>query len=341
MGKITLLVIITFLYTSCIIENIIPENTWNISDVYDKNNNIQVIKEEGREFTILQLTDMHIGSYIMDDYSAVKNTLDMVREAIEISKPDMLLLTGDNIIATGVINTLWAERLIVFLDSFKIPYILVMGNHDGGGFFDTKNINRKQIVADIFASGKYSLFNKGPINIGGIGNYCVDIIKENGEILFSIIVLDNGDNDFTAKQLAWYEWHVINLSELTFGTYAPDEGKVIKTFLSYHRPLYETYSLWKEIQANDPALAAEFFGESPSIRKTNSGMFAKIKELKSTSHMFFGHDHRNMLYYQFQGIYFVYGLKTGTSSDYVKNKQGTTLITVKDDLTVSVNFLHR
>jgi 3',5'-cyclic AMP phosphodiesterase CpdA len=324
---------------ACVIDNIVPDYIWDESDQFDRNNYRQVIKEDGGDFRILQLTDMHIGSYLMDDFKAVNDTFDIVREAVKTAKPDMLVLTGDNVIATGVINTLWAERLIVFLDSFKIPYVLAMGNHDGSGFFDAKNNNRKLLTADVFASGKYSLFDKGPINIGGTGNYGVSIVRPNGELLYGVIVFDNGDNDFGAKQIKWYEWYVKNLSRSAYGTHEPDEGKVIKTIAVYHVPFPEVNNIRNELMNADPLLADQYFGESPTAHGTNSGMFIKMKELQSTAYMLFGHDHENALCYQYQGIFFVYGLKTGPCSGHEKNKQGTTLITLKDDLSVSVAFL--
>jgi len=333
MRKVLLTEMIVIFFTSCVIDAIVPENIWHESDAFNMNNYSQLIKKEGRDFTILQLTDVHIGG-------SIKDTFAIAQKAIENNSPDILVLTGDNVIDSGVINTLWAERLIVFLDSFKTPYILAMGNHDGGGFSGKTNNNRKQIVADVFASGKYSLFDKGPVNIGGTGNYGVNILKKKGEVLFSIVVLDNGDNDFTANQLAWYEWYVKNLSESVYGAYAPGEGKVVKTIAVYHVPLQEMHAIRTELQEKDPVMASECFGETPSTHGTNSGMFTKMQYLKSTTLMLFGHDHKNMLHYQYRGIDFVYGLKTGPCAGYDKDKQGTTLITIKDDLTASVVFMH-
>jgi len=325
---------------SCIIGNSIPDYLWDESDQFDVRRYRQVVKKDGCDFRILQLTDMHIGFYIMDG-EAVNDTFNIVSEAIKTAKPDMLVLTGDNVMETVVTNTLLAERLIVFLDSFKIPYILAMGNHDGRSFNYVKDNNRKHIVADVFASGKYSLFDKGPDNIGGIGNYGVNIIKPNGEFLYGIIVLDNGDNDLGAKQIRWYEWYVKNLSASVYGTYAPAESKVVKTMAVYHVPFPEVNNIRNELMNVDPILAAQYFGREPTTHGTNSGMFKKIKELQSTTHMFFGHDHENILYYQYQEIYFVYGLKTGPCREYDKGKQGTTLITLKDDLSVSVEFMYK
>jgi hypothetical protein len=66
-------------------------------------------------------------------------------------------------------------------------------------------------------------------------------------------------------------------------------------------------------------------------------MFQKMKGLQSTTHIFFGHDHHNMLCYKYQGIYFVYGSKTGICAYHDADRVGTTLVTLKDDMSVSVD----
>jgi hypothetical protein len=97
----------------------------------------------------------------------------------------------------------------------------------------------------------------------------------------------------------------------------------------------------EELKNTNPLLAAQCFGETPAVHSGNSGMFEKMKGLQSTTQMLFGHDHENVLYYQYEGIYFVYGLKTGPCSGHDKDKLGTTLITLKDDLTVTVEFMYK
>jgi Icc-related predicted phosphoesterase len=313
------------------------DGIWDESDEFNINDFKRIVKNH-EDFVILQLTDTHIGSYIMDDFDAVNRTFDMITEAVYANNPDMLILTGDNVIATGVINTLWAERLIVLLDSFKIPYALIMGNHDGGGFFDVKNDNRQQITADIFASGKYTLFSKGPENIGGTGNYGVNITDENNNVLYSLIMLDSNRDYLREKQVAWYEWYIKGINKAVYGTYNPPSGKIVKSMVFFHIPLPEIVDIKKELTLYDPILAADYFGESPCPQSKNTGMFQKIKQLESTTHIFFGHDHENTLYYEYQNIYWIYGLKTGYCAYPDNGKIGVTLITVSNDGKTAVEF---
>jgi hypothetical protein len=238
----------------------------------------------------------------------------------------LLVLTGDNV--SGTFNKSLGERLIAFLDTLEVPYALVMGNHDGEGFWNNEK------MGGIFGSGKYSLFSPGPDNIHGTGNYGVNIVDDRNRVLYGLVMLDSnryrgGGYDYIyPDQIAWYEWYVQGISADT----------PVKTMAFFHIPLPEINDIRTEMQNSDAALASDVFREDPCPPTENTGLFSKMKELKSTTHMFFGHDHVNLLNYNYQGIQFVYGLKTGTCSYYNLDRLGTTLITLKDDLSVTVEF---
>ena len=124
----------------------------------------------GRDYKILQLTDLHLGFGL---FSRKKDRLALraVRSIIERSKPDLIALTGDSVFpffpkAGTMNNKRQAEIFIRFMDSFRIPYALVYGNHDCEMF---SRYNKEQ-MAELFASGKYSIFAKGNPEIYGVGN---------------------------------------------------------------------------------------------------------------------------------------------------------------------------
>lgn len=84
-----------------------------------------------RDYKILQLTDLHLGFGI---FSGKKDRLALaaVTELIRRTKPDLLVLTGDSVFPffpkSGTMNNRkQAQKLLEFLDSFQIPYTLVLG----------------------------------------------------------------------------------------------------------------------------------------------------------------------------------------------------------------------
>jgi hypothetical protein len=199
-----------------------------------------------------------------------------------------------------------------------------MGNHDGEGFFDNEK------MGEVYRSGKHSLFTPGPANIQGCGNYGINIV-EGGNIVYALIMIDSnryrgiGYDYIYPAQIAWYEWYIRGVG-------------AVKSLAFFHIPLPEINDARKDMKRTDPAGAAIAFRQNPSPPSENTGMFQKMKDLDSTTHMFFGHDHVNRVDYKYQGIHFVYGLKTGPCSYYDADRQGTTLITIQDDLTVTVEF---
>ena len=149
-------------------------NYWKNSDPY----NFAVypnLKKHRDEFKIMLLTDIQLEYFSNSGipkfgFSAISQSLNMIAEDIKTYQPDLLILPGDNIAGAGFFKAIEGERLITFLDSFKIPYAPIIGNHDGEGYFAKNDDNREEFIAKIFGKGRYSLFQRGPVNLG-VGNY--------------------------------------------------------------------------------------------------------------------------------------------------------------------------
>jgi 3',5'-cyclic AMP phosphodiesterase CpdA len=299
-------------------------------DTYNVNDYASLVKKDGEAFRILQLAD----TQLENNEAKIQTTFDIITAAVKDNHPDMLVLTGDNV--SGSKNNVLGLRLIRFLDTFEIPYAMVMGNHDGEGKYNNEQ------MGEIYASGNYSLFTDGPGSIHGTGNYGVNIINKNNEVIYALIMIDSnryriGGYDYIYEdQIAWYEWMIKGVS--FSAPRAP--GTTVKSLAFFHIPLPEIDTIREKMIARNPAEAADAIREDPCPPKKNTGMFQKMKELGSTQYMFFGHDHVNMLDYEYEGIHFVYGLKTGPCSYYNDDRLGTTLITIEDDLTVTVEFKH-
>jgi 3',5'-cyclic AMP phosphodiesterase CpdA len=333
--KIYLLFVIacTF-FLSCSLDLDFLGTLWSPSDEYRITDYPQFKVGPGVDFRILQFTDTHINTYY-DDFETLQKTYRMMTLAIHENSPDLLILTGDNV--ANFVNSVWAWQLISFLDSFRIPYALIMGNHDGD-FTLLQDDNMRHVVADIYSQGKYSLFTKGPDNIGGVGNFGIQITNEKNQVIYSLVLMDSNRDYIRQNQVHWYEWYIKGLNKAVYGDHNPSSGKTVKNLTFVHIPLPEINDVRQAMVASDPAAAAAAFGGSSSGQTVNTGLFQRMKDLKSTTHIFFGHDHLNTLDYAYQGIHFVYGLKTGYNAYHDPNKLGATLITIKNDSTVRVDF---
>ena len=169
----------------------------------------------------------------------------------------------------------------------------------------------------------------GPGNITGVGNYVINIADTDGNIIYSLIVMDSNverkyedgeDYDYIHEdQIQWYEW-------------AAEGQPDVPSMLFFHIPLPEfadAQSMLESGEISDPTA----FGvnhEPVCAPPYNSGLFDKIVELGSTTHVFVGHDHINSLSLTYEGVRLTYGLKTGPTCYFEEEMQGATLITIAD-----------
>jgi hypothetical protein len=306
---------------------------WRPSDTFHAGDYAALTKRTGVDFRILQFTDTHINAYY--DGFAIEESFNMMRKAVQITGPDLIVLTGDNV--GNFINSVWAWQLITFLDSLRVPYALVMGNHDGD-FTIFNDDNQQHIVAEIFSKGKHSLFSMGPDNLSGTGNYGINIVDESGDIIHGLILMDSGDDYLRNDQIEWYDWYVRGLEA--------SAGGLVQTSVFIHVPPCEVSLIKEEMKAYgltdlDGRSADDAFREGPMVQDANTGLFSRVKALGSTTHIFFGHDHKNILNYQYQGVSFVYGLKTGYCAYYDKDRVGAVLVTLDDTGSITgVSFHH-
>lgn len=154
---------------------------WLSTDTYNLEDTQVIQKEPGKDFKILNLADIQYSDVY--DIGKRSYTEETIKTLIEQEKPDLILMTGDQTWTATQRSSI--KDLIKFMDSFKIPWAPVFGNHDGEGNAD------KNWLADRYEESEYCLFKKGPNNIGGVGNYIINIM-EGDKIVESIIMMDSG-----------------------------------------------------------------------------------------------------------------------------------------------------
>jgi hypothetical protein len=333
---VSLFIVVSATLISCNFNVDFLGRLWSSEDTFNPEDCAKLVKKDGGEFRILQFTDTHINTYY-DAFGVIERSFDMMSRAIHAGNPDLIVLTGDNI--GNHINAIWAWRLVSFLDTFGVPYALVMGNHDGD-FIELNDDNQQRIIAEIFSRGRHSLFSLGPDNITGTGNYGINIVNEQGGIIYGLVFMDSNDDYLRRDQVDWYAWHIRGLQHSAF--------PAVKSLVFIHIPLPEIEIIKNEMTAlgktdADGRSAEDAFRENPVEQKVNTGLFETIKTLGSSTHVFFGHDHQNNLNYAYQGVRFVYGLKTGYCAQHDPERLGALLITLKGNSAVSavdVDFLY-
>lgn len=316
---------------------------WSAGDAFDIGKLQTVEKQPGEPFEILLLTDLQLWTNPADNQRA----FEQVRALVEETKPDLMLTLGDNV--SGATSRFLINSLIKNLDSFQIPWAVVFGNHDNEIPMTTLNWQ-----GDQYEEAQYCLFEKGPSNLYGSGNYAINI-TEQGKPIQTLFLFDNGRymeyDDGTTKeiymgyeQIAWYEWNVKGIAA-SVGQTVPS-----MTFSHFAQPEFrqavEAYGL-PTGQGEGYTIPAQYgFGQCqylPGAAPVKSGFFDKCKELGSTKYLFSGHDHENDASVTYDGITMTYGLKTGPSPAPWNNAEqtgGTVISIAGADKDYAVDIRH-
>ncbi|KFH73873.1 hypothetical protein MVEG_01087 [Podila verticillata NRRL 6337] len=129
-------------------------------------------------FKIVQFADMHMatGPHMCFnvpssmDCTGDINTLMLMERMLDTERPDLVVFTGDNVDGISS-NDAYATILKYSRPVVErgIPWTIIFGNHDEEGDLSREEMMRS--VQDI----PYSLSERGPLDISGVGNYILSI----------------------------------------------------------------------------------------------------------------------------------------------------------------------
>lgn len=303
-------------------------DAWSPTDTYtsDYAQNIEI--GDG-EFKILCLTDVHIRNhgtfaaflginFILDGMSEVQ-----LKKLIANVTPDLIIIGGDTVLTAW--NDICTQQFCDFMQKFQIPWAPVFGNHDYEGRAD------KAKLAEIYESAEYCLFKSGPEGMNGMGNYIVNLTRNNQPV-YSLFMLDDGqfrvvdgqisDGGVGENQIAWYKWAVQGIQE-TGGSSVPNMAFM-------HVPVPEYKQMEGEFELGQR-------GEGTYTAKVNDGFFDAFKENGGT-HMFAGHDHNNNFITEYEGVTLGYFTKSSYNCYFDFDALGGTVLTLDKDNQVHISI---
>lgn len=291
--------------------------------------------DDNQQFKILFLTDLHISASITTFWQD-KMLVDAVKKIVTANKPDLILLGGDFIYASIdrlVVNSKNSVKAIASMfEKFEIPWAPIFGNHEN----DRYATWTKQQIANYFESLQFCLFQSGPANIMGIGNYVIKLLSQSGTLVQGLFMMDThaylapAIYDFVrANQVEWYEQQVEKL--------ATRYGHLPTTQVFLHIPLLDFAIAW-DLYSKGSNQVQYHFGDKHKIEPFSPSpirgkLFDKIVQLGSTKAVYAGHDHYHNFSLTYKGIRLTYNMSMDHNAYYgiaAKTKQrGGTIINVQ------------
>ena len=289
--------------------------------------------EDGK-FRILQFADIQDNAFL--EYA----TYQFIRDSVEATQPDLIVLTGDNISGGGSptkgLAKLAIWRYMSIFEKAGIPVAAVFGNHDSEGPAN------KEYQMEVYESFDCFVGCEGE-DLTGCGNYNLPIYSADGEkMLYNLWMIDSltyNRHPEDEKDVAYYEndlegyacvhkdqidWYVKTSNELK----AANGGEPVPSMVFQHIIVPEIYDVlakdkdgkWILPEGNDGEL-----WEDPCPPHYSNGEFDAMVNQGDVVAMFFGHDHKNSFIVPHKGIDLVNTPGVGFSS-YGDENRGVRVI---------------
>ncbi|KAI2633892.1 calcineurin-like phosphoesterase [Xylaria nigripes] len=172
------------------------------------------IRDNGK-FKIMQLADLHLSTGVGACRDAIPNeyeggpceadprTLDFVSRLLEEEKPDLVVLSGDQVNGDTAPDAQTAIfKYAHLLIKHKIPYVSIFGNHDDEG--SLPRAKQMELIEQL----PYSLSSAGPDDIDGVGNYYVEVLAQGGSkhSALTLYLLDTHSYSPDERHWSGYDW---------------------------------------------------------------------------------------------------------------------------------------
>lgn len=301
-------------------------NPWKETDVFSLSEIPTVEKKKNEPFVILNLADVQLCD--LEDIFSMGEIKREIADLVKRTRPDLITLTGDQTWSNE--NLISLKSLISWLDSFGIPYAPVFGNHDCGNQPDSAVLSRNA-CCDLYEKGKYSIFRRGPSNLGSLGNYVVNVTEE-GKIVRTLYFLDSGYEDkISDEQISWLQWNAEGLRAANGGEYPAG-------MCFFHKPIPEYAAAYAGYRSGDASVEAVgdvwvTFSLSGSLQ---NGFFEAAKAVGVTD-IVCGHQHGNCFTLRYEGVRLTFALKTGDRVSFYSDEDitldGATRFSITEEAT--------
>ena len=278
------------------------------------------------KFTILQVSDAQ------DMHIPRKGMFKMLDKIYDKVNPDLIVLTGDNILGNHIDDAPIGNRknvksksgilkrmrkalgyLLDPIEKREIPFAFIYGNHDD------MNIISKKEQAEIYGEYKFCVPYNTDDDSVDCDTYNIPIYSSDGESMkYNIWMLDSAGSDENGKpiysrvQPKTIEWYERKSRRLRLENNGP-----VMSLMFQHIPIAETLELFEKCEKDDKG--AIKFSEDEYIRldatkakgfafelegnpEADHGQLTALKKCGDVCGLVFGHDHTNSFIGQIDGV---------------------------------------
>ena len=300
------------------------------------------LKFRDGKFKIMQIAD------IQENYQLNPDTIKLISLALDKEKPDLVVLTGDQIQGYSACYLKEPEMKVKHvIDEFlrpikerNIPFSITFGNHD-----DDCKCSKKIQMAH-YTSYDNCVYSE-PRCEEDPGTFALTVKNSEDKDALAIYLFDSGKAIMNGaafppvkkEQIKWYQDKRDSFKE-SLGEYLPG-------FVFQHIPVPEYFDILDKVnffskgrveayksrrntfyKLRDEALEnGGFMYEAPATPEENSGQFDALKEKGDIFAMFVGHDHNNSFYTNYQGIDLGYCQGAGFNTYGPGDKRGVRIFT--------------
>ena len=278
------------------------------------------------KFIIMQVSDAQ------DMHIPRKAMFKMLNKMYDKVNPDLIVLTGDNILGNHIDDALLGNRksaktkesvlkrmkkalglLLDPIESRQIPFAFIYGNHDD------MNIISKKEQAEIYGSYKFCVPYNTTDDSVECDTYNIPIFaSDSDKMKYNIWMLDSAGSDengrptFGRVQPETIEWYERRSRELRFENNGP-----VMSLMFQHIPIAETAQFYESCNKDDKGAikisddkyvrldSSKAKGFSFEIERNDEpdyGQLTAIKKCGDVCGLVFGHDHMNSFTGQIDGV---------------------------------------
>ena len=237
------------------------------------------INQNGK-YKIMQVADLHLSTGLGKCRDAMPvghnggkcdadvRTLEFVEKMIEDEKPDLVILSGDQVNGESAPDS--QSAIFKYAEVFKrhkLPFAGIFGNHDDEG-----DLDREASMA-IMQDLPFSLSDAGPTDIDGVGNYLVEVLGRGStsHSALTLYLIDSHSYSPDERHFRGYDW--VKPSQINwFKQTSESLKKKHKEYTNIHMDLAFMHIPLPEYRNPDNQHWVGNWSEPPTAPGFNSGL---------------------------------------------------------------------